>query len=175
MNSSLPAIKLSIVNLRPPGSLIRASAGHDFFNFASSFPYSIDKRDLVTRTVEILIIASFQRQFTLILQARDMGSAGVIEEASYSGIVLPGPTWHTLNHQGRNAHLAYRVRVQCADHYYNATCTKFCRPRNDIFGHYTCDENGDKVCIQGWKGVDCETGECFCFLLENPFGICCVH
>jgi len=95
----------------------------------------------------------------LILQARDEVSAGVIEEASYSGIVLPGPTWHTLNHQGKNAHLAYRVRVQCADHYYNATCTKFCRPRNDIFGHYTCDENGDKVCIQGWKGVDCETGE----------------
>lgn len=55
--------------------------------------------------------------------------------------------------------VAYRVRVQCADHYYNATCTKFCRPRNDIFGHYTCDENGDKVCIQGWKGSDCETGE----------------
>lgn len=100
-----------------------------------------------------------QRQFTLILQARDEASAGVIEEASYSGIVLPGPTWHTLNHQGRNAHLAYRVRVQCADHYYNATCTKFCRPRNDIFGHYTCDENGDKVCIQGWKGSDCEIGE----------------
>lgn len=102
---------------------------------------------------------ALQRQFTLILQARDEGSAGVIEEASYSGIVLPGPTWHTLNHQGRNAHLAYRVRVQCADHYYNATCTKLCRPRNDIFGHYTCDENGDKVCIQGWKGADCEIGK----------------
>lgn len=108
-----------------------------------------------------LLIDKFklQRQFTLILQARDEASAGVIEEASYSGIVLPGPVWHTLDHQGKNAHLAYRVRVQCADHYYNATCTKFCRPRNDIFGHYTCDENGDKVCIQGWKGVDCETGK----------------
>lgn len=100
-----------------------------------------------------------QRQFTLILQARDESSGGgVIEEASYSGIVLPGPTWHTLNHQGRNAHLTYRVRVQCDDHYYNATCTKFCRPRDDIFGHYTCDDNGDKVCIQGWKGNDCGTG-----------------
>ena len=105
-----------------------------------------------------------QRQFTLILQARDEASTGVIEEASFSGIVLPGPTWHTLNHEGRNAHLAYRVRVQCADHYYNATCTKFCRPRNDIFGHYTCDENGDKVCIQGWKGADCEIGESLRFV-----------
>lgn len=107
----------------------------------------------------ILWIYFFQRQFTLILQAREEASAGVIEEASYSGIVLPGPKWHTLNHHGQNAHLAYQVRVQCSDHYYNATCTKFCRPRNDIFGHYTCDENGDKVCIQGWKGADCETGK----------------
>lgn len=111
-------------------------------------------------TINYIFISCYlQRQFTLILQARDEPSTGVIEEASYSGIVLPGPTWHTLNHQGKNAHLAYRVRVQCADHYYNATCTKFCRPRDDIFGHYTCDENGDKVCIQGWKGADCETGE----------------
>lgn len=107
----------------------------------------------------VKLIILFQRQFTLILQARDEANDGVIEEASYSGIVLPGSTWHTLNHQGRNAHLAYRVRVQCADHYYNATCTKFCRPRDDIFGHYTCDDHGDKVCIHGWKGADCETGE----------------
>lgn len=95
-------------------------------------------------------------------------SAGVIEEASYSGIVLPGPSWHTLNHQGRNAHLAYRVRVQCTEHYYNATCTKFCRPRNDIFGHYNCDNNGDKECIAGWKGVDCETGESVIFICYCP-------
>ncbi|XP_058792294.1 protein jagged-1b isoform X1 [Phymastichus coffea] len=111
-------------------------------------------------TLQLHFTFRWTRQFTLILQARDEGSGGVVEEASYSGIVLPGPSWHTLNHQGRNAHLAYRVRVQCADHYYNATCTKFCRPRNDIFGHYTCDENGDKACIEGWKGVDCETAVC---------------
>uniref|UniRef100_A0ABD2VVZ3 Delta-like protein n=1 Tax=Trichogramma kaykai TaxID=54128 RepID=A0ABD2VVZ3_9HYME len=111
-------------------------------------------------TLQLHFTFRWTRQFTLILQARDEESNGVIEEASYSGIVLPGPTWHTLNHQGRNAHLAYRVRVECTEYYYNATCTKFCRPRDDIFGHYTCDANGDKVCIQGWKGADCETAVC---------------
>ncbi|XP_057337294.1 protein jagged-1b-like [Microplitis mediator] len=111
-------------------------------------------------TLQLHFTFRWTRQFTLILQARDEPNGGTIEEASYSGIVLPGTTWHTLNHQGRNAHLTYRLRVQCADHYYNATCTKFCRPRDDIFGHYTCDENGDKVCIHGWKGADCETAVC---------------
>ncbi|XP_046470617.1 protein jagged-1 isoform X2 [Neodiprion pinetum] len=111
-------------------------------------------------TLQLRFTFRWTRQFTLILQARDEATLGVIEEASYSGLVLPGPAWHTLNHQGRNAHLAYRVRVQCAEHYYNATCTKLCRPRDDKFGHYTCDDNGDKVCIHGWKGANCETAVC---------------
>lgn len=80
----------------------------------------------------------------------------VIEEATFSGILLPSADWHTLNHHGKTARITYRVRVQCDLHYYNATCTKFCRPRDDKFGHYRCDGNGDKVCIPGWKGTNCE-------------------
>lgn len=80
----------------------------------------------------------------------------IIEEATYSGIILPSADWHTLNHHGKVARITYRVRVQCDLHYYNATCTKFCRPRDDKFGHYRCDSNGTKVCIEGWKGTNCE-------------------
>lgn len=83
----------------------------------------------------------------------------IIEEATYSGIILPSAGWHTLNHHGKTARITYRVRVQCDTHYYNATCTKFCRPRDDKFGHYTCDANGDKACIQGWKGTNCENSK----------------
>ncbi|CAB0012931.1 unnamed protein product, partial [Nesidiocoris tenuis] len=87
-------------------------------------------------------------------------SIGVIEEATYSGIILPGTEWHTLKHEGGVARITYRVRVMCDHHYYNTTCTKFCRPRNDKFGHYTCDSNGDKICITGWNGVNCEVAVC---------------
>lgn len=55
--------------------------------------------------------------------------------------------------------LSDRVRVQCADNYYNTTCTTFCRPRNDQFGHYTCGEQGNKVCLPGWQGANCEKGK----------------
>lgn len=82
----------------------------------------------------------------------------IIEEATYSGIIDPSPEWHTLNHRGPRATLTYRVRVKCDSHYYNATCTKFCRPRDDKFGHYICDANGDKECIEGWKGATCDFG-----------------
>nr|CAD7578752.1 unnamed protein product [Timema californicum] len=84
----------------------------------------------------------------------------IIEEASYSGIILPSTDWHTLTHHGNTARITYRVRVQCDIHYFNSTCTKFCRPRDDKFGHYHCDNNGDKECIGGWRGANCEIAVC---------------
>lgn len=83
----------------------------------------------------------------------------VIEEATYSGIILPSADWHTLNYNGNTARITYRVRVQCDLHYFNSTCTKFCRPRDDKFGHYRCDKAGEKECISGWRGINCETGK----------------
>lgn len=77
----------------------------------------------------------------------------------YSGILLPSANWSDIKHLGAVAWVACRVRVQCDPHYFNATCTKFCRPRDDKFGHYTCDHNGDKVCIDGWMGANCEIGK----------------
>ena len=65
----------------------------------------------------------------------------------------------------RSASITYRVRVKCDENYFNTTCTKFCRPRNDVFGHYTCDATGDKVCMDGWVGHNCDTGT----LLDGVF------
>lgn len=55
--------------------------------------------------------------------------------------------------------------MQCSANYYNTTCTTFCRPRNDQFGHYTCGEKGNKVCLAGWQGANCEKGILFYFLV----------
>ncbi|WAR18743.1 JAG2-like protein [Mya arenaria] len=57
-----------------------------------------------------------------------------------------------------DAALPYRIRVLCEENYYNTTCSKFCRPRDDRLGHYTCSGNGDKVCMDGWLGADCDIG-----------------
>ena len=102
-----------------------------------------------------------------------------IERAVYSGILEPSADWHSLTHEGsrdRDLRLTYRVRVQCEPNYYNATCTKFCRPRNDMFGHYDCDRNGDKTCMPGWTGATCETGHSRphfnFFFLTTTFQLC---
>ncbi|UYV78311.1 JAG1 [Cordylochernes scorpioides] len=106
------------------------------------------------------------RTFTLILEAVDLDNSTrpvreqVIESVVHSGLIHPNPEWHTLLHQGPAARIAYRIRVRCEQHHYGSTCTKYCRPRNDVFGHYECDDKGNKVCLPGWKDANCMTAVC---------------
>lgn len=91
-----------------------------------------------------------------------VAEAGLVEEAWWSGIVEPSAEWHALQHAGAAAAVAYRVRVLCQPNYYNTTCTTFCRPRDDKFGHYSCTSEGDKRCLPGWQGDNCEKRESLC-------------
>lgn len=82
----------------------------------------------------------------------------LIEKASYSGMINPGRQWQTLKQNTGVAHFEYQIRVTCDDYYYGFGCNKFCRPRDDFFGHYACDQNGNKTCMEGWMGPECNKG-----------------
>ena len=74
-------------------------------------------------------------------------------------ILHPDAEWHNITSNGAYVTIRYRIRIRCDLNYYNTTCTKFCKPRDDQFGHYTCDANGDKICKAGWMGApNCEQG-----------------
>lgn len=89
-----------------------------------------------------------------------VGSDGkLIEKASHSGMINPSPQWQKLIHNGPVAQFEYEIRVSCDEHYYGFGCNKFCRPRDEFFGHYTCDYNGNKTCLEGWSGPECNTGK----------------
>ena len=83
----------------------------------------------------------------------------LIERVSHAGMINPEDRWKSLHFSGHVAHLELKIRVRCDENYYSATCTKFCRPRNDFFGHYTCDQYGNKACMDGWMGKECKEGE----------------
>lgn len=83
----------------------------------------------------------------------------LIERVSHAGMINPEDRWKSLHFSGHVAHLELQIRVRCDDNYYSATCNKFCRPRNDFFGHYTCDQYGNKACMDGWMGKECKEGE----------------
>jgi Golgi apparatus protein 1 len=71
-----------------------------------------------------------------------------------------GPEWTTgdkdesVSGAGSGV-LSYEYRVTCDAQYYGPGCGTLCRPRNDNFGHYTCSENGTRLCLDGWKGDYC--------------------
>uniref|UniRef100_A0AAX7UHG0 Delta-like protein n=1 Tax=Astatotilapia calliptera TaxID=8154 RepID=A0AAX7UHG0_ASTCA len=107
---------------------------------------------------------AWPRSYTLIVEALDFNNetsdGRLIEKASHSGMINPSPQWQKLTHNGPVAQFEYQIRVSCDEHYYGFGCNKFCRPRDEFFGHYTCDNNGNKTCLEGWSGPDCNTAIC---------------
>ncbi|XP_045415269.1 protein jagged-2 isoform X2 [Lemur catta] len=117
-----------------------------------------------------LVVIPFQfawpRSFTLIVEAWDWDNdttpneERLIERMSHAGMINPEDRWKSLHFSGHVAHLELQIRVRCDENYYSATCNKFCRPRNDFFGHYTCDQYGNKACMDGWMGKECKEAVC---------------
>lgn len=64
-----------------------------------------------------------------------------------------GEDWTEDDHRTAHASLSYEYRVVCQAHYYGEGCRKWCRPRNDSFGHYMCNDTGHIVCLEGWQGT----------------------
>ncbi|MGH0146894.1 UNVERIFIED_CONTAM: hypothetical protein FKN15_008665 [Acipenser sinensis] len=61
---------------------------------------------------------------------------------------------------GAAASFQYKIRVKCGENDYGSMCNKHCRPRDDYFGHFVCDQNGNKACMEGWMGEDCVQAIC---------------
>ena len=56
-------------------------------------------------------------------------------------------------------------RVMCQDNYYGSDCSRYCIPE----GHYTCDDQGIRVCLPGYSGSDCLTRKLKGFGLAEVF------
>ncbi|XP_059187905.1 protein jagged-1a-like [Centropristis striata] len=146
-----------------------SSAGPCSFGAASTPVLGGNSFSLKSDGARILLPFSFAwpRSYTLIVEALDFnndsssgGSAALIEKVVHSGMITPSRRWQSLQHDGAVAQLAFQVRLGCDEHYYGIGCNKFCRPRDDFFGHYECDHNGNKTCLEGWAGPDCNTAIC---------------
>lgn len=78
---------------------------------------------------------------------------------SHAGMINPrGPLEEPALQRPRGAAGA-EGRVRLRRELLQRRCTKFCRPRDDFFGHYTCDQYGNKACLDGWMGKECKEGE----------------
>lgn len=86
-------------------------------------------------------------------------SGQLIERILLSSMLNPGEQWQTYRYHGRSFSLEYRLRFRCHSNYYGPFCNKFCRARDDFVGHFSCDQSGSKVCMEGWTGPECKIGK----------------
>ncbi|KAM6427946.1 protein jagged-2-like isoform 1-T1 [Liasis olivaceus] len=135
-------------------------------NVFSAHPQKLSDR---ASTMLVPFDFAWPRSYSLVLEAWDAanasdvtnpGSGQLMERVTRSGMVNPGEGWQDLWHYGRSTWLDYRVRVRCQEHYYGPSCNLLCRPRNDFFGHHSCDAAGNKVCLDGWTGNKCQRAVC---------------
>ncbi|XP_030628483.1 protein jagged-2-like [Chanos chanos] len=119
-------------------------------------------------TILIPFHFAWPRAYTLIVEAWDFDNDTLddsseellIERSIHRGEMNPGEEGQLLRHNGQTAILWYSMHVRCDRHYYGSKCNKQCRPRDDYFGHYTCDHLGNPKCIEGWTGEGCKKAIC---------------
>ena len=87
-----------------------------------------------------------------------LGNSELIDRVIQRGRLLSNKEWELHAYNSSVVTISYKIRVICDADYYGNRCKKFCLARNDNSGHYTCDKNGNKVCLFGWRGERCDTG-----------------
>lgn len=70
-----------------------------------------------------------------------------------------GEEWSQDVHVGNHSELRYSYHVVCNEFYHGETCSTHCRPRNDQLGYFSCDNEGNKICQEGWSGEYCSHRE----------------
>ncbi|XP_024911055.1 protein jagged-2 isoform X2 [Cynoglossus semilaevis] len=110
---------------------------------------------------------AWPRAYTVIVEAWDKDNSShsndeelLIERSIHKGMMNPGEEKQTVEYKSLVARFEYTVRVRCDEHYYGSKCNKVCRPRDDYFGHYVCDQFGNQGCMDGWTGPDCTRAIC---------------
>ncbi|XP_032382115.1 protein jagged-2 isoform X1 [Etheostoma spectabile] len=110
---------------------------------------------------------AWPRAYTVIVEAwdRDNGTHSnddelLIERSIHKGMINPGDEKQTVEYKRLTTSLEYTIRVRCDENYYGSKCNKVCRPRDDYFGHYVCDQLGNRGCMEGWTGPDCKSAIC---------------
>lgn len=104
-----------------------------------------------------MVIIQFLYHFYYLFSDEEL----LIERSIHKGVINPGEEKQTVEYKSSStASLEYTIRVRCDEHYYGSKCNKVCRPRDDYFGHYVCDQVGNRECMEGWTNLtsSCKTG-----------------
>ena len=97
----------------------------------------------------------------------------LIDRDKLQSRIVPSINWQSRTHNGATATIEYKFRVVCDKDYYGPKCMDYCRPKDDTYGHYTCDNIGEKVCKPGWTGPHCSAGM-YCKITAQNANMHCI-
>nr|XP_040052763.1 delta-like protein B [Gasterosteus aculeatus aculeatus] len=119
--------------------------------------------------VKVDISFKWPETFALIIEAWNAESSGLDSTENQNNLISRLATRHRLRvgedwsqgvQFGNQSELNYSYHLVCNEYYHGNACSSYCRPRNDTFGHYTCDDDGGRRCLGGWTGVYCSHPIC---------------
>ncbi len=56
--------------------------------------------------------------------------------------------------------IEYRYLVRCDQMYYGSACSRYCEDTDDATGHFTCDGDGNPVCLPGYNHSSTNDNRC---------------
>ena len=97
-----------------------------------------------------------QGNFQLLVNVEDYDSDSdneLIANIFIDLFLFPGDGFNSVGSYGTNTggYITLQFKVECNDNYYGLDCGRFCEDTDDDTGHFTCNSNGDKVCLPGWS------------------------
>ncbi len=57
-----------------------------------------------------------------------------------------------LGHYGLGS-LNVSLQLTCPENYYGPYCSRFCQAKSDSSGHFSCNDDGDIVCSEGYQDL----------------------
>ncbi|XP_062325934.1 delta-like protein 4 isoform X1 [Osmerus eperlanus] len=127
-------------------------------------------RDGLSEPIRLALNFAWPGAFSLIIEAWHSPSDDQPEDTTNSDLLINyfamqrklgvGQDWSQGVQSGKQTELRYSYRFICKENYYGDSCSKICVPRDDRFGHYTCNTEGQISCLQGWRGEYCEEPVC---------------
>ncbi|XP_067684343.1 uncharacterized protein [Haliotis asinina] len=140
---------------------------HNEINFTSSFqgtpnPFIIDVLSAVPSSIKILVMV-YDHDGRYSPDHVDSLSKSInIQAAATEQMAVY--TSYTLR---RRTELEIAVRAYCDSDWYGSSCEKYCKATTD-HGHYRCHlQTGAKVCLEGWKGENCDQDIDECTEINN--------
>ncbi|XP_037830293.1 delta-like protein C isoform X1 [Kryptolebias marmoratus] len=107
--------------------------------------------------------------FFLIIEAWNAESSGEESTENQNNLIsrmatqrklIAGDEWSQDVDFGKQSELRFSYHVVCDEFYRGSACSAYCRPRNDTFGHFDCDSEGNRLCLEGWSGEYCSDPIC---------------